>query len=159
MKLQNPLRITKYIAPGPSLFANWSLMPATRFRFFQGIAVVLAGVLLGLYLLVAVSTDLRGLVFLVGLGLSPFLLIIATRVAGDMKKLLLVVMLLEIPISVDFNYKFDEMVARINAISGFNISLTSLCLLILYSWWFAEIVTQRNRPFPRSIARMSLPLI
>src|SRR5262245_20285448 len=159
MQFQHPVRIIKHVEQGPFLFANWSLMPATRFRLFQGGVVGLAGVFLGLYLLLAVAADLRGMAFLVGLIVSPFLLVIATRIAGDLKKLLLVVMLLEIPISVDFNFKFDETVARINAVSGFNISLTTLCLIFLYAWWFAEIVTRRARPLPPGLFRMSLPLI
>src|SRR5262245_8594016 len=121
MRLQNPVGITKYARPGLRPVANRPWLPVARFSVFQGVAASLAGVLLGVFLVLALSDDLGAMLFMLGLTVSPFLLIIAATLAGDLKKLLLIVILLEIPIGVDFNYKFSEEVARLNAVSGFNI--------------------------------------
>lgn len=59
-----------------------------------------------------------------------------------LKRLFLAVILLEVPIEIDIYLNHDEAIARLGALSGFNISLTTLCLAVLYSFWVAELASR-----------------
>ena len=51
------------------------------------------------------------------------------------RKILLAVVVLEIPIQVDKYFGHNETEALYGAISGYNISLTTICLPLLFAMW------------------------
>ena len=151
--------IIKHLDRISTFFIHRYGSPTTRFQFFQWTVISLVSFFLGLYILVALTAPLLGTIFLLGLVLSPFIFVIAIRIAGNLKTLLLIVILLEIPINVDINYMFNDTIAEFDTVSGFNVSLTTLCLALLYARWFAEVVSRRPRPSPFSFPKISSPLI
>jgi putative inorganic carbon (HCO3(-)) transporter len=66
-------------------------------------------------------------------------------VAGRGRKILLAVLLLDIPLHVEKNFYYLEDAAEFGAISGFAISLTTLALAGLYAAWFLDRLTGRDR--------------
>jgi O-antigen ligase len=136
----------------------WYKSPTVRFAAFQGLLVVVVGLFLGAFMVIATSANLISMVVLLLVALSPFLLIIASKLMGNVQRFLLAVILLEIPIQFDINIGFSEAAADSNILSGFNISITLFCLIFLYICWFAEIVTKRTNVTPVSLVRTSIPL-
>ncbi len=66
-------------------------------------------------------------------------------VAGGGRKILLAVLLLDIPLHVEKNFYYLEDAAEFGAISGFAISVTTLALAGLYAAWLLDRVTGRDR--------------
>lgn len=159
MLQQETAPIIKRTGQMPAMFAHWYSTPTTRFAIFQWMVVGAVGILLGCYLVVATSSSLKKMVFLVMIAVSPFLMVIAVRIIGNAQKLFLAMILLDVSLNVDKNFSFQEAASSLSAVPGFSISLTSLCLVFLYAWWFAEIVTRRASPLPPAFFRMSRPLI
>lgn len=75
-----------------------------------------------------------------------------------MRRLLLAIILIEIPLRLDMYLHHDEAVAAQGAISGFNVSLTTICLALLYamSWPGMLVRPPFDAPPWRS---QSLPLV
>jgi O-antigen ligase len=78
-------------------------------------------------------------------------------IAGNMHKFLLAVILLELPLHLDIALIYDGHAVALYAIGGLNISVTTLCLAVLYALWLAELLTKVTT-LPRSL-RASLPLV
>ncbi len=55
---------------------------------------------------------------------------------------LLAAILIEIPLQLDSYYLYDQTDARFGAISGFNLSLTTVCLILLYAQWLPRLVVE-----------------
>jgi len=58
--------------------------------------------------------------------------------AGRARQVLLAVVLLDIPLQIDKNFFYLDDAADFGAIGGFEISLTTLALAILYAGWFVD---------------------
>ena len=84
--------------------------------------------------------------------LAPFVLIII----GNAERLLLAVILLEIPIQLDTYLFFRPEADALGSLGGVNLSVTPLCLGLLYALWFAQALARLGGP-PRSLWRLSLP--
>ena len=78
-------------------------------------------------------------------------------IVGQLKKLLLLGILLETSFAVDINLFYQEAVRVRGALSGISLSVTTVCLGILYLLWLADIFTRKTTP-PRDLLRASLPL-
>ena len=117
--------------------------PVTGERSLLGYpGVALAGILLGVSTLAFSSLPPKLLpLFLLG-ALFPFLGVIF----GDVRKLLLAAIILDIPLKIDINFNYLEDRAELGAIGGFEISLTTLALAGLYAGWLVESLTRRDRP-------------
>ncbi len=92
------------------------------------------------------------------LGIAFFLLLLLLAVAllwGELQKLLLALVILEIPIQLDKSYFYNEEAASFSALGGLNISLTTLCLGLLYGLWVAELLAQPTRT-ERTVGRLSV---
>ena len=114
----------------------------------------MGGALLGVYALGISILPQR----LAMLAVLAFLLPIGLLIAGNVKKILLGVILFEIPLQLDAYLGHQEAIADLNAISGINISITTLCLLILYGLWLAESLAGEAAPTP-NLGRLSRPMI
>jgi O-antigen ligase len=66
---------------------------------------------------------------------------------NNFQRLLLGVIVLEIPIQVDTYLSYQEKWAEFGAIGGFNLSITSVCLGILYAAWLVEHAAASGFPW------------
>jgi len=74
-----------------------------------------------------------------------------------LQRLLLGVVVLEIPIQIDTYLFYQEQWAEFGAIGGFNLSLTTICLAALYLTWMVEFATATGLPGRRRLW-FSIPL-
>jgi putative inorganic carbon (HCO3(-)) transporter len=66
-------------------------------------------------------------------------------VAGVGRKILLAVLLLDLPLHIEKNFNYLDDAAEFGAIGGFGISLTTLALAGLYAGWLADRAVGRDR--------------
>ena len=111
-----------------------------------GLAFALVAVA-GLVVAVGLLAVLDGIIFKAGVAGITGLLLASLSVA-TLRRVLVTVVLLEIPIQVDIYLNHDEAIAQSGALSGFNISVTTLCLVVLYLLWAGEIAARVKRPGP-----------
>lgn len=122
-----------------------------RDQVMQAAPAVAAGLAAGGFLLaVADGVTVRLAI------LAIMAVLLATLTVPALKRVLLAIALLEIPIQVDIYLNHDETVAQANALSGLNLSLTTVVLVALYSLWFAEVASGASRP-SRPAVRSALP--
>ncbi len=125
----------------------------TLSRFPPGLAVLVDGsptlqwfgigvfsVLLGGLSVFASSLPVNHVILFVVAILSLFLVL----VVQEMRKLLLGVILLDIPFQLDFYFAHREEIAQLGTLGGINISVTTIALLGLYALWFIEGLAQNN---------------
>ncbi|MCA9103616.1 MAG: O-antigen ligase family protein [Planctomycetales bacterium] len=74
-----------------------------------------------------------------------------------MRRLLLAIILLELPLQIDANLFRDELDASHGAISGINVSLTTICLIALYAMSLPGMVVRAPRGATPSL-RAAIPL-
>src|SRR5918995_1198934 len=118
-----------------------------EFLMFSAVAVVLGG-----FTVAALSSRHAALLILAGL--APFVAI----VIGQLRKLLLAVIILDIPLGIDIHLGFRSEMAGLGALGGYNLSVSLICLALLYALWLGEFVCRKGpRVSPR--LRESLPLI
>lgn len=122
--------------------------PAVQWIIGAAVGVVLAG-----YLLVLIPWKPRWAPFLALAALFPFVAIIV----GNLRKLLLAIILIETPLHLDVNLLYEGDAVALNAIGGLNISITTFCLAALYALWLAELLA-RATTLPRSL-RAALPAL
>jgi O-antigen ligase len=121
---------------------GWYYSPTLRFALFRGFAITLVGLGLGVVMFVAsAASSIIFMILVAAMAISPFLLVIGSKAFGNMKRLLIAVILLEIPIGFDIFLGHNQTMSDINSVTGFNISIATFCLILLYGWWFAEIAT------------------
>lgn len=114
---------------------------------------VFVGLLVGGVLVVASNSRL---VALLGLGVVAVTFIVSDIWA--VKRVLLAIIVLEIPIQVDIYLNHDILEAATSAISGYNVSVTTISLLALYGIWITEIIAGAE-PSPVRILKKALPSI
>jgi putative inorganic carbon (HCO3(-)) transporter len=104
-------------------------------RALQGIiAGTVLGVVLGIYTLGLSSLPPR----LVPLFILAVLCPVIVLVVGNVRRLLLAAILLDIPLSIDMHLGYNFEAAALNAIGGLSVSITTISLLILYALWLGE---------------------
>ncbi len=92
------------------------------------------------------------------LSIPAVLALFAAMVLGRARKLLLGVILLDIPFQLDIHLAFRNDVAGRGAVEGLNVSATTLALVGLYALWLAESLAKRPGTRSRRGLRTSLPL-
>jgi O-antigen ligase len=76
---------------------------------------------------------------------------------GSLRKILLAVVVLDIPLQMDTNYGHLEGPAEMGALGGFNVSVTTMALAALYAAWLIECLVRRDHPW-RPLGRFVVPL-
>lgn len=127
--------------------------------FIQWLSVLGIGALLGVYILIATSLSDR----LAPLAILPVLCVFVVMIVGNIEKLLVTVILLDIPFQLDANIGWREAAGKVGAVAGFSISLTTLCLIILYGLWLVDILISSKRGYqqrsPSSIMAAGWPFV
>lgn len=131
----------------PGIVADPPVTGAQSLLGFPGIG--LAGIGLGVCILAFSSLPSQWLpVFLLG-ALFPFL----GMIFGDVRKLLLAAILLDIPLRLDIHLGYRPEVAELGSIGGFGVSITTVSLALLYALWLVTSFTKsgsRSRPVLRT---------
>ena len=107
---------------------------------------------LGGFTVVALSS--RHALLLILAALVPFVAIVVGRV----RKLLLAIIILDIPLGVDIHLGFRGDMAAMGALGGYNLSVSTACLGLLYALWLGEFVCRKGPRFAPRL-RESLPLL
>ena len=136
-----------------------SIMSAQGFVNAQGIilnwAVVGAvSLVLGVYAIIAPTLSRQWMVLSLAAVMFPFIVMIV----GNVRRLLLAAILLDIPFQMDVYLFYREDTAQFGALGGLMVSVTTMALAILYALWFVERLTKAPEPRSRSLFRTSLPL-
>ncbi len=64
---------------------------------------------------------------------------------GDLRRVLLALVLLDIPLARDVNISYTAKAAQYGAFYGYNLSVTTICLAGLYGLWLADALAPRTR--------------
>jgi len=75
-----------------------------------------------------------------------------------LKRALLAIIIIEIPIQLDVYLGHVPAVSATDAISGFNLSVTTFSLVILYGFWAVELAVRRVT-VSRTVIKMAIPAI
>jgi len=110
------------------------------------------GILLGLYLLAGSSLPLEWGVLLAIAAICLF----AIMIIGNLRRFLLAVILLDIPLRLDIELGYRPGLGEAGALAGWLVSATSLSLVALSALYLADLLTHKGRPLCSS-ARASLP--
>lgn len=98
-----------------------------------------------------------------GAAASGLALAVATPLASltgpVAERLLLAVILLDIPVQFETSLAFRDDAEEFGGLSGFSLSVTTLALLLLYCRWAMLTLTSRGQAGDRSGARLSRPLV
>lgn len=133
--------------------ARLRTLATIRAPLVQWSIAIAVGLVLALYLLVAISWRPRWAPFFALAALFPFV----AMIVGDVRKFLLAVILIEVPLQSDKFLYYDWHAASLGAIGGLNVSVTTFCLAALYALWLAELLAKATA-VPR-LLRASLPLL
>lgn len=79
-------------------------------------------------------------------------------VYGDLRKLLLLVVFFDIPFPLDVVLGIREDVEALGALGGWNISVTTIALSILYLQWFMELLVKNRVSGDTPLLQACLPL-
>ena len=116
---------------------------------FATVALMLAGVAV---LATALSVPIGPLLVLAAA--APFV----AMIVGDLRRLLLGVVILDIAFQWDVHLGYREAEAQLGAVGGFNLSITTLALAGLYALWLAELLAVPERAASPRL-RWALPAI
>ncbi len=83
---------------------------------------------------------------------------IVGAIVGNIRKLLLAAILLDIPLQLDVHLGFRPDMAELGAIAGFGISVTTIALALLYALWLVAILT-KSEPRPRPDLGAATPAV
>jgi len=109
--------------------------------WIQALAVIAVGAMLGLVPLFIGKVD----VGLVPIVLAAFTLPFVALIFGNLEKLLLAAILLEMPIRIDKSFFYIDRAEDVAAIGGLYVSLTTICLAGLYALWISRTLGQRTK--------------
>ncbi|MDH3599482.1 MAG: O-antigen ligase family protein, partial [Candidatus Tectomicrobia bacterium] len=113
----------------------------------------MVGLLLGGYILSVASLPRPWPILFVLAALCPFL----AMMVGNVQRLLLALVLLDIPFHLDIHLNYQVEAAALGAIGGLGLSVTTVSLVGLYVIWLGKVWLGAE-PRPRSALRLSLPL-
>ena len=113
----------------------------------------LVGLFLGIYAVAVWSLPSKFAMLSIPAILAPFVFM----VFGQVRKLLLAVVVIDIPLQLDSYFTYREGAIG-GAISGMIVSITTLALAVLYVLWLAERLAKPSDTKQRPLFRLSFPL-
>lgn len=112
------------------------------------------GIFIGFYLITISSFSAKNAYYFI----MPLMFLFLMMFFKDVRKLLLAIILIEFSFPFDVYLFYREDIAGMSTVGGMNISITTICLTILYVKWIANILTKTNKP-PYTSFRLTLPLV
>jgi len=112
----------------------------TKKSTLQWFFVILLGFFLGLYILFIVRFPSKWIPYFLLAGIFPFIVL----VIGHLRKILLALILLDIPLKLDIALGSSWLLNNTGAINGYNVSITSICLAALYVLWLLDYLVKQE---------------
>jgi O-antigen ligase len=138
-----------------SRFALASTWRIDKYFALQWLAVGAVGVAVGIFVLLVSPLPGNWSSLFVFAGLCPFL----AMVFGNLRRLLLAIVVLDFPLQIGINLGFRADAAAVGAFYGYNVSAGTLALAALYALWLSGQLAGRE-PRPRPWLGVSLaPLL
>jgi len=103
--------------------------------------IVAIGSLLGGYVIIANYLPLQWLV----LGTIAVLGIFAIVIVQNVRRMLLAIVIIDIPLQLDANLMFNEEAGAMGAVGGLIISLTTMALAVLLTMWLVDLLLKKER--------------
>jgi hypothetical protein len=85
-------------------------------------------------------------------------LILVVLISGNVRRVLLAIILLDVPLQLDIHLGFREEVEALGALRGWSLSITTIALIVLYAMWFLDRLDKQNKVERYPFTRISLPL-
>lgn len=120
----------------------------------QWTIVGVVGILLGIYAMAVSSLPPQWAPLFVLAVLCPFI----AMIVGSARKVLLAIIILDIPFQLDIHVGYRAEAAELGALGGFGISATTVSLAVLYAVWLCKLLT-RWEPRARPLLHASVPLV
>jgi putative inorganic carbon (HCO3(-)) transporter len=114
----------------------------------------MVGILIGGYTIAVAYLDEKWAMLSL-VAVAGFFMLLAI---GKLRPVLLAALLIDIPFQIDIYLGFNEALDKVTFVNGYNVSITTGILVVLYLIWIAEIITSYER-LSIPIARVSLPLL
>jgi O-antigen ligase len=155
MSFGNIQRLQHY-RPKNALALVWpSALPLRQHSLWPWLIVGVVGVTLGIAVLGLAFLPLRWASLLALGSLGLFIAI----VVGNVRRLFLAAAIIDIPLGLDIHFAYRPALAELNAVAGFNVSITTICLAVLYALWLGELLSKRRPQIHSSNwMAMTLPL-
>lgn len=125
-----------------------------RERVIPWAVIAITGFALGGAVLLALSSSFAFGPLLLAALLAPFV----AMAVRSLRRLLLAVIVIDIPLQFDINLGWREADAQLGALGGYNLSATTIALAALYALWLAEALAGPP-DVPRARVRAALPLL
>jgi O-antigen ligase len=88
-----------------------------------------------------------------------FLCLAGAVIVGSAQRLFLGVVLLDIPFHIGIHLNYQTNLAKLGALGGLDLSVTTIALVFLYGLWFIELLTRRTQPTRHLLRASVLPLL
>lgn len=111
--------------------------PALQNRLLQWGVIIAVGAGLGLYAIVSSSLSLQWAAISLVVILFPF----GVMIVGNVRRLLLAAIIMDIPFQMDSYISFRDQAANFGAIGGLIVSITTISLATLYVLWLIELLS------------------
>jgi O-antigen ligase len=115
---------------------------------------ILAGTIVGVF---ASSVGALPAIVVV-LGVATVLGVAAAAVVGQLERLLLAAIVLDISFPIDKHFDYQTDSAALGALGGLSVSVTTLAIVMLYGLWIAEALAARRANEERRRIAVSVPL-
>lgn len=146
-------RVQKHVSRVWERFTWGPRVPTGRGSVLQWAIVGILGIVLGVYTIGVSSLPSQWVPLLLLAVLFPFV----AMMVGNVRKLLLAIIILDIPFQLDTHLFYRTEVADLGAIGGLDISVTTVSLVVLYTLWLGGGVIRREHRW-RPLFGASLPL-
>src|SRR2546425_6214380 len=138
----------------PAALVRGMTVPSARSPYLQGVMVGTVGIVLGIYTTTALSLPSQWAPLFILAVLCPFIVMIV----GHVQRLLLAIIILDIPFPLDIHLGYRDDAANFGAVEGLNVSVTTISLIVLYALWLGELLSKQG-PRPRLQLRENLPFV
>ena len=135
-------------------FARALTAPTGSASVRQWIVAGTLGIVLAIYTMAVSSLPPQWAPLFVLAVLCPFI----AMIVGNARKVLLAIIILDIPFQLDIHLGYRPEAAELGAIGGFGISATTVSLAVLYAVWLCKLLT-RWEPRARPLLHASVPLV
>ena len=112
----------------------------TKKNTLQWFFAILLGLFLGFYILFIFKLPSKWVLYFFLAGVFPFVAL----AIGNLRKMLLALILLDIPLQLDIALGHYWYLDYTGAINGYLISLTTICLVILYVLWMLDYLVNKD---------------
>lgn len=130
------------------------IKPKTLNNSIQWLVVILLGLFIGLFILFTLKLPSKWMPLVLIAGVFPFVVLIS----GNLQKILLLLILLDIPLKLDIALRSSWVLNYTGEINGYIVSITTICLAVLYALWMLEYLVRRDTASMQPIRRPSLYL-